>query len=109
MGGSGREAWGRVAHALDDIRYTVPCLTDGERFRWPIHPLWQAVQGVVVYDLCEMTTGVSPGVVIVVQWKQLAHRLEAMIVGLLATWSIATGVSIDSDALARKLGEMGKR
>lgn len=89
-----------LERALDDIRYTIPSATDAERFRWHNHPLWDAVRQVVATDLAEMMTGAEPGVVKTIKREQLAQTTEAMMKGLLATWTVATGSSTDSGTVA---------
>lgn len=94
------------AKALDDVRYTTPSNTDCERFRWPTHPLWDAVRDTVIRDLAEMTSGAAPGVVKEVRREQLAQTTEAMVKGLVATWSVATGREPDADVLAAEAARM---
>lgn len=78
------------AAALSDIRYCEPN-GDSNRARWPLHPLWEAVSEAVAGDLFEMCSGATPGVVKEVRRSQLAQTMSAMILGLLASWSLATG------------------
>ncbi|ARJ65502.1 hypothetical protein WV31_07465 [Magnetospirillum sp. ME-1] len=78
------------ALALADIRYCMPS-ADSNRARWAIHPLWAAVTEAVAGDLFEMTSGARPGVVKEVRRAALAQTMSAMILGLLASWSLATG------------------
>lgn len=78
------------AAAMADIRYCEPT-SDSNRARWPLHPLWEAVAEAVTGDLFEMTSGARPGVVKEVRRAALAQTMSAMILGLLASWSLATG------------------
>lgn len=89
--------------ALADIRYCEPVLGDTNRARWPVHPLWAAVSGAVSGDLFEMASGAVPGVVKEVRRKALAQAMSAMIVGLLATWSLATATPAKADVLGEWL------
>lgn len=92
--------------ALADIRYAVPSATDGERFRWGNHALWDAVARTVANDLAEMTTGAEPGVVKIIGREQLAATIEAMVKGLVGTWSVANGIGPSADALAAEAARM---
>lgn len=78
------------AAAMADIRYCVPS-SDSNRARWPVHPIWQAAAEAMAGDLFEMTSGARPGVVKEVRRAALAQTMSAMILGLLASWSLATG------------------
>ena len=92
--------------ALKDIRYTNPSPTDSERSRWENHPLWSAVLRTVSEDLREMTCGAEPGRIRNVRRDQLAQTTCAMIKGLSATFSVATGTSPTPDTLADQVGQM---
>ncbi|WP_119681901.1 hypothetical protein [Indioceanicola profundi] len=92
--------------ALDNIRYTEPNPTDTERFRWPNHPLWNAVTDTIRYDLAEMTTGAEPGVVKDVKRTHLRQRMEAQIKGLVATYSITHSIHPDAGELATKAASL---
>jgi hypothetical protein len=80
------------AAAMADIRYCVPS-SDSNRARWSIHPLWTAAADAMAGDLFEMTSGARPGVVKEVRRAALAQTMSAMILGLLASWSLATGAN----------------
>lgn len=95
-----------LQHSLNDIRYTTPNPTDRERNRWPNHPLWNAAIRAVAEDLHEMQTGAEPGIVKDIRQKQLAEIMEAQIKGLVATWTIATGSTIDASAISSRLARM---
>jgi hypothetical protein len=79
-----------LAAAMADIRYCVPG-ADSNRGRWLVHPLWAAAAAAMAGDLSEMTSGARPGVVKEVRRAALAQTMSAMILGLLASWSLATG------------------
>lgn len=93
------------AATLADIRY---CRSNGDsnRARWPLHPIWEAVGKAVAGDLFEMCSGATPGVVKEVRRSQLAQTMSAMILGLLASWSLATGA--DAKAVPPAVQEMAK-
>lgn len=94
--------------ALEDIRYTLPSTTDAERFRWHNHPLWDAVTRAASGDLSEMMTGAEPGVVKTIRRDHLAQTTEAMIKGLLATWTVATGSTTDGTSVSTEAARMVK-
>lgn len=91
---------------LEDIRYTEPNPTDTERFRWPNHPLWNAVTETVRYDLGEMMTGAEPGVVKEVKRAQLRETIGAQMKGLSATYSVAAGLELDADILSTEVATL---
>jgi len=97
------------ARALRDIRYTVPSATDGERFRWQCHPLWQEAGRTVAADLRELMSGTEPGVVKSIRREQLARSAESMIKGLLATYTHAKRLPIEGDTIAAELARMAKK
>ncbi|KJS38250.1 MAG: hypothetical protein VR70_10465 [Rhodospirillaceae bacterium BRH_c57] len=96
------------ARALTDIRYTIPNATDGERFRWGNHCLWDAVMRTIIEDLGEMTTGAEPGVVKTVRREQLVATTEAMVKGLVATWSVASETTAEANIIALELARMAR-
>jgi hypothetical protein len=93
------------ARAVSDIRYTVPSTTDGERFRWDNHPLWDAVGQMVAQDLSEMTCGAEPGVVREIRRVQLKQTTTAMIQGLVAAHSVACGTPPEASVLADAIAD----
>jgi hypothetical protein len=95
------------AAAMADIRYCEPN-GDTNRARWPLHPIWKAVTEAVAGDLFEMTSGAMPGVVKEVRRSQLAQTMSAMILGLLATWSLATATKAEASILSLELGDMAE-
>ncbi len=88
------------AHALADIRYTIPNTSDSERCRWPDHPLWAAARHTVDDDLFEMTTGAEPGVIKEVKRKQQQQVLIAQMQGLAAAYSVAADLPADPDMIS---------
>lgn len=85
--------------AVVDIRLCMET-NDPNRSRWPVHPLWEAVAAAVAGDLFEMCSGATPGVVKEVRRSQLAKTMSAMFMGLVATWSLATGTEAKAAVLA---------
>ncbi|WP_420732336.1 hypothetical protein [Hwanghaeella sp. 1Z406] len=95
-----------LRYCLDDIRYTIPNPTDRERNRWPNHPLWNAAIQTVTKDLHEMQTGAEPGIVKDIMQAQLVDVMEAQIKGLVATWTVATGSSVDARTISSRIAHI---
>jgi hypothetical protein len=96
------------AHALDAIRYAEPG-GDSNRSRWQDSELWRDVRAVVSGVLFEMQSGALPGVVKEVRRVQLAQTMRAMILGLAATWALATGTPANASAVPAAMAEMAKQ
>jgi hypothetical protein len=76
------------------LRYTRPT-GDSNRARWPIHPLWQQVVGVVLRDLKDHRIGVLPDLVREANRAEHQRLLDRQILGLLVARAAASGVSAD--------------
>jgi hypothetical protein len=81
--------------AVASVRYAEPS-RDGNRSRWPNHPVWDVVGDVLAGDLLEMTTGVDPNRVKIVIRKHLRERLMKQIVGTSASLSVALGMDAEA-------------
>ncbi|WP_370152093.1 hypothetical protein [Ferrovibrio sp.] len=85
--------------AAEQIRYTRPSPSDTQRFRWPNHPLWDAVQATIAADLAEMTSGAKPGVVKEIHRQQLLAVMERQLLGQVPTLIEAKGAPTDAESV----------
>lgn len=95
--------------AAAQIRYTNAITTDAERFRWPKHPLWDAVQATIASDLNEMTSGAEPAVIREIRRSELREMMESQIGGLLATWTHVTRLSPEPTILAHAAARLVRK
>lgn len=86
--------------ATSKVRYTIPNQGDRERFRWPMHPLWEAVRESLKTDLAEMTCGAGAEVVKFVQQSELRRIVEAQLTGLLPTFVLSSNLPNDVSAIS---------
>jgi len=89
------------AAAARQIRYTSPNANDAERFRWPNHPLWDAIENTIAYDLAEMMTGATPNAVKEIHRQQLAATMEQQLLGLLPGLTMSTGTPPDTESVSQ--------
>lgn len=91
-----------LSDALQKIRYVIPT-EDSNASRWPEHEIWALTKGCVDDCLKDHKSGVVAGKIIEGRRDEIAATYEGLMVGLMASYSVAMGYFED------ELETVGKR